>query len=125
MNTINERISYLIDRENLKKIQFAERVGLSQAYVSQICSGIRTPSDRLIADICREFNIRREWLENGEEPMRHPEPDADMAYLNALLASDDAETIRFIKKFLRTYTTLPAEDQRVIDNLIHTLLNQK
>ena len=125
MNTINDRISYLIDSEKLKKTQFAERVGLSQAYVSQICGGVRTPSDRTIADICREFNIRREWLETGEGPMRLPEPDEDLDYINRLLADDDAETVRFIKNFLRAYNDLSPADQKVIDNLIHTLTNQK
>ena len=125
MNTINDRISYLIDSEKLKKTQFAERVGLSQAYVSQICGGVRTPSDRTIADICREFNIRREWLETGEGPMKLPEPDEDLDYINRLLADDDAETARFIKKFLRAYNDLSPADQKIIDNLIHTLTNQK
>ena len=125
MNTINDRISYLIDSEKLKKTQFAERVGLSQAYVSQICGGVRTPSDRTIADICREFNIRREWLETGEGPMKLPEPDEDLDYINRLLADDDAETARFIKKFLRAYNDLAPADQKIIDNLIRTLTNQK
>ena len=125
MNTINDRISYLIDSEKLKKTQFAERVGLSQAYVSQICGGVRTPSDRTIADICREFNVRREWLETGEGPMRLPEPDEDLDYINRLLADDDAETVRFIRKFLRAYNDLSPADQKIIDNLIRTLTNQK
>lgn len=122
---MNNRIKRIIEDANISRSDFAKRIEVSQAFVSQMCSGAYKPSARTISVICREFNIRREWLENGEEPMRHPEPDADMAYLNTLLAGDDAETIRFIKKFLRTYTTLPAEDQRVIDNLIHTLLNEK
>ena len=125
MNTINDRISYLIDSEKLKKTQFAERVGLSQAYVSQICGGVRTPSDRTIADICREFNVRREWLETGEGPMKLPEPDEDLDYINRLLADDDADTVRFIKNFLRAYNDLSPADQKIIDNLIRTLTNQK
>lgn len=122
---MKNRIATVISDAKITKAEFAKRIEVSQPFVSQMCSGVANPSARTIANICREFHIRREWLENGEGPMRLPEPDADMAYLNALLSGDDAETIRFIKKFLRTYTTLPAEDQRVIDNLIHTLLNEK
>lgn len=122
---MNTRISLVVAGSGLTKTAFGKRIGVSQSMVSMLCNGSAKPSDRTITDICREFNIRREWLANGEDPMRHPEPDEDMDYLNTLLAGDDAETIRFIKKFLRTYTTLPAEDQRVIDNLIHTLLNEK
>lgn len=122
---MKNRIAAVISEARITKAEFAKRIEVSQPFVSQMCSGAANPSARTIANICREFHIRREWLENGEGPMRHPEPEDDMDFINALLAGDDAETIRFIKKFLRTYTTLPAEDQRVIDNLIHTLLSEK
>ena len=125
MPTINDRIVELIDEFGIKKIQFAERLGISTAYASQLCSGVRTPSDRTISDICREFHVRREWLETGEGPMRFPEPEEDLDYINRLLADDDAETVRFIKKFLRAYNDLSPADQKIIDNLIHTLTNQK
>lgn len=125
MPTINSRIVELIDNFGIKKIQFAEKLGISTAYASQLCSGVRTPSDRTIADISREFHVRREWLETGEGPMRLPEPDEDLDYINRLLADDDAETVRFIKNFLRAYNDLSPADQKIIDNLIRTLTNQK
>ena len=90
-----------------------------------MCSGARTPSDRILADICREFNVRREWLETGDGPMKLPEADEDLDYINRLLADDDAETVRFIKNFLRAYNDLSPADQKVIDDLIRTLTNQK
>lgn len=125
MPTINDRIVELIDEFGIKKIQFAERLGISTAYASQLCSGVRTPSDRTISDICREFHVRREWLEIGEGPMKLPEADEDLDYINRLLADDDAETVRFIKNFLRAYNDLSPADQKIIDNLIRTLTNQK
>lgn len=99
MPTINSRIVELIDNFGIKKIQFAEKLGISTAYASQLCSGVRTPSDRTIADICREFNVRREWLEAGEGPMKLPEADPDMEIVNDLLSdtpSPAAEIIRDI-----------------------------
>lgn len=126
INTINERIIRIIDEDcGGNRSEFARRLEITPTYAAQIYKGERIPGDRIISSISREFNVRREWLETGEGPMRLPEPEDDMDFINTLLAGDDAETIRFIKKFLRTYTTLPAEDQRVIDNLIHTLLNEK
>lgn len=125
MPTINDRIVELIEEFGIKKIQFAERLGISTAYASQLCSGVRTPSDRTISDICREFHVRREWLETGEGPMKLPEPDEDMGYINRLLADDDVETFRFIQKFFRAYNDLSPADQKIIDNLIRTLTNQK
>ena len=125
MNTINDRISYLIDSEKLKKTQFAERVGLSQAYVSQICGGVSTPRDRTIADICREFNVRREWLETGEGPMKLPEREEDLEIINVLLADTASPTADLIRNIWRTYRQLPPDHQKILDNFIATLLNQK
>ena len=125
MPTINSRIVELIDNFGIKKIQFAEKLGISTAYASQLCSGVRTPSDRTIADICREFNVRREWLESGEGPMRFPEPDEDLDYINDLLAGDSDEVVRFVRRFLRTYRELTPDRQKVMQDFISTLLNQK
>lgn len=125
MVNISDRISQVVKESGLTKTAFAKRINISQPYLSQLCGGGYTPSDRTIADISREFHVRREWLETGEGPMRLPEPEEDLDYINRLLADDDAETVRFIKNFLRAYNDLSPADQKIIDNLIRTLTNQK
>lgn len=65
MNTLNERIGTLISALGMKKTAFAERLNVSQAFISQVCSGIKQPSDRTISDICREFNVNEMWLREG------------------------------------------------------------
>lgn len=125
MVNISDRISQVVKESGLTKTAFAKRINISQPYLSQLCGGGYTPSDRTIADISREFHVRREWLETGEGPMKFPELDEDLDYINRLLADDDAETVRFIKKFLRAYNDLSPADQKIIDNLIRTLTNQK
>ena len=52
---MNDRINLLIQKLAISKTKFAERLNVSQAFVSQMCAGVREPSDRTIADICREF----------------------------------------------------------------------
>lgn len=66
---MKDRINLIIQCANISKTKFAERLNVSQAFVSQLCSGAREPSDRTIADICREFRIREEWLRTGEGDM--------------------------------------------------------
>lgn len=119
------RIAQIIEAEKITRAAFAKKIGVSAPFITQLCNGDANPSTRTIADICREFNIRREWLETGEGPMRLPEPEEDLDYINRLLADDDDETVRFIKKFLRAYNDLSPADQKIIDNLIRTLTNQK
>lgn len=71
-NTFLDRIRQFIDNSGLSKSAVAEKLGVSPAFISQMYSGVRTPSDRTIADICRVFDIREEWLRDGLEPMRSP-----------------------------------------------------
>lgn len=126
INTINDRIIQIIDEDcGGNRSEFARRLEITPTYAAQIYKGERIPGDRIVSSICREFNIRREWLENGEDPMRLPEPDEDMDYLNTLLAGDDADTVNFIKKFLRVYNTLTPSDRKVIEKLIRALLDDK
>lgn len=122
---MKHRIAQIIEAEKITRAAFAKKIGVSAPFITQLCNGDANPSTRTIADICREFNVRREWLETGEGPMKLPEADEDLDYINILLADDDAETVRFIKKFLRAYNDLTPADQKVIDNLIRTLTNQK
>lgn len=125
MTTFSDRLNQIISDSGLTKTAFAKRIEVSQGFVSQLCSGSFNPSPRTISAICREFNVSRDWLERGEGPMKLPEPDEDMDYLNTLLAGDDADTVNFIKKFLRVYNTLTPSDRKVIEKLIRALLDNK
>lgn len=66
---MKDRISLVIKNAKITKTEFAKRLNISQAFVSQMCSGVANPSDRTILDICREFRIREEWLRTGEGEM--------------------------------------------------------
>ena len=70
MSSMSERIAQCIKDSGLTKTAFANRINISQPHISKITLGESTPSDRTIADICREFNISEEWLRTGEGPMR-------------------------------------------------------
>lgn len=65
METINERIAFLISDLGISKTKFAERLNISPSFVTRICAGDKIPSDRTSSDICREFNVSLAWLEDG------------------------------------------------------------
>ena len=68
---MHTRISKIVSKSGLTKTDFAKRIGISQAFVSQLCSGAKIPSDRTITDICREFGVNEVWLRTGEgEPFQ-------------------------------------------------------
>lgn len=72
---MKERIKQVRQLNHLTQEIFAERIGITKSSVSLIESGKNNPSEQTIRAICREFGIRREWLELGHEPMK----EADMA----------------------------------------------
>ena len=66
MDTINQRIAWLIDEKyDRNRSKFAREIGITPAYAAQIYSGERIPSDRTISDISRECGVNRVWLETG------------------------------------------------------------
>jgi transcriptional regulator with XRE-family HTH domain len=61
--TIGQRI--IEARRQMSQEKFGEKIGLSKSAISNFEAGTRTPTDRVINDICREFNINEDWLRNG------------------------------------------------------------
>lgn len=65
MNTINERIKFVRKDNNLTQKQFADRILVTQSYLSRIESGKEIPNDKLIKLIALEFDVPTGWLETG------------------------------------------------------------
>ena len=99
LNTINDRIAYLIKDLGITKTKFAETINLSQPFVSAVCSGSKMPSDRTISDICREFNVSLAWLEDGEGEMyvqRSENERMAMLFTDVLAEADESTRKRVI-----------------------------
>lgn len=99
MGTVNDRIAYLIKDLGITKTKFAETINLSQPFVSAVCSGSKTPSDRTISDICREFNVSLAWLEDGVGEMyvqRSENERMAMMFADVLAEADESTRKRGI-----------------------------
>lgn len=113
---MNNRIKQVIESEKISRAEFAKRIEVSQAFVSQICSGVHNPSPRTISAICREFNIRREWLETGEGPMKLPEPEEDLDYINILVAQSNNPMKDLVRAILVAFDrATPQGKQAILD----------
>ena len=91
MNHLNERINYLIKSLGMKKTAFAEKLNVSQAFVSQLCSGVKQPSERTIQDICTKFNVNENWLRtgNGEMFIRLSRNDEIAKFVGELMKEEE------------------------------------
>ena len=92
MYNLNERISAVVVASGLNKSKFAESIKISQPFLSQICSGVKCPSDRTILDICREFNVNEHWLRTGEGEMflKLTRNDEIAAYVSRVMHDESA-----------------------------------
>ena len=62
---MKNRISEIRKQTGLTQEEFAKRINMSRNYIWMIEKGERTPADRTVSDICREFGVNRVWLETG------------------------------------------------------------
>lgn len=65
MNTINERIKTVRKDNNLTQKQFADRILVTQSYLSRLESGKEQPNEKLVKLIALEFDVPTGWLETG------------------------------------------------------------
>lgn len=126
INPINDRIIQIIDEDcGGNRSEFARRLEITPTYAAQFYKGERIPGDRIVSSICREFNIRREWLENGEKPMRHPEPESDLAYINHLVGKSSSPFPKLLKLALIAYDNADPEDRPALDRFAQSILDSR
>lgn len=64
-STIEDRILMVREKLELSQEEFGERIGVTKSTISLLERKLRNPSERVIRDICREFNINEDWFRNG------------------------------------------------------------
>lgn len=70
---MKDRIKKLREVLNLKQRELAERLDSSVSTIGMWETGERPVPKTRVYQICKEFHVRREWLENGEGEMFVPE----------------------------------------------------
>lgn len=119
---MKDRIEYVIKSSNIKKVDFAKRLNLSQAFVSQMCSGVAKPSDRTIQDICREFGCNEVWLRTGEgEPFKERSREEEIMRfaVQTLKGSDE-----FRKAMVSMFAKLDPEDWANLEKIYRKLAEE-
>lgn len=119
---MKERILRIRKESKLTQDVFAERLGLSKNFVWMLEKGERVPSDRTIADICREFNVNKEWLLTGNGDIYDMPEDETAAVVSELLEEDNP-FYELIVGIMKTYQGLDSKSQELLKNLGKQLLD--
>ena len=119
---MHTRINEIVKKSGLTKTDFAKRLGLSQPFVSRICNGESTPSDRTISDICREFGCDEIWLRTGEgEPFRQETRQEQIMRFAVQTVKGSDE---FRKSFVSMLAKLDPEDWENLSKIYRKLLDE-
>ena len=117
---MNTRIEQIIAALNIKKVDIANRLGVSQPFVSELCSGRKGPSDRTISDICREFNVNEKWLRTGEGEMFNQITQSEkMAAFLADITANEEDS--FKRQFVEVLAELEPEDWKFLERMARKL----
>lgn len=122
---MNERIKEIRKFHKLTQTDFANKLGLSQNFITQLETGSKKPSDRTVSDICRVFSINEKWLRSGEGEMKlELTKNQEIAqFLNDVMAEDDED---FRKNFIEVLASLNENEwkafasitRRIVDDFI-------
>ena len=65
------RLKKYMEETNIKQIDLAKRTGMSRGSISNIMSGKRTPSEKLLAELSKMSGRSINWWLFGEEEYRN------------------------------------------------------
>lgn len=114
---MNERIKILRKSLNMTQDEFSSRIKLSRNFIAQIESGAKSPSDRTISDICREFNINEEWLRTGTPPMK-TDQDIEFSDICFKIGVQDEKA----KNAIMNYWKLSESDRRLFWGFLEKII---
>jgi transcriptional regulator with XRE-family HTH domain len=77
---IQVRIAKVRENLNISQEDFGTALGVTKSTISLLETQKREPSERLLRDICREFNVNEDWLRTGAGGEENMFLSEDMQY---------------------------------------------
>lgn len=120
MSTINERVQAVINATQLSKAKFAAPIHVTPQFLSAVCNGKSSLSERTIKDICREYGVDEIWLRDGIGEMFTPRTrETEIVNFCADLLGPDATEDQ--KKLVANLGKLTPEQWSFLYDIIKTL----
>lgn len=113
---LNERIKELRTILGLSAEKFGSRVGVTRSAISRIENGVVNVTEQMILSICREFNVREEWLRNGNGEMFLDFTEDEFLKAANILSND-----AFVRSLTIEYWKLDEDSKKLFRNFIHKL----
>ena len=124
MDAFGERIENLIKQLGITKTKFAEKLSVSQPYISKIIISGYVPSDRLIEDICEKFNANEKWLRSGEGEMfiRKTRSETIADFMVDMLNEEEPS---YKRRLIEALAELSTDEWKLLENITLKLAEKK
>lgn len=123
---IGTRVKKVRLRKGISQEQFGEIIGIKKAAVSKIENGENSLSKGNLLAICRQFNVNKEWLINGNGEMFTPKSKEDEIrnFFESAISSD-SDIAKIQRKFISTLVSLDEEEWIVLDRFMKHYIYSK
>jgi len=92
-NMIGKRINEVRKKMGLNQGEFGEHLGCGRSNISQIETGLFSPTARSLAALKSKFNVSLDWLFSGEGSMFIEEKEKNIDLLDFQEYSNDIKTM--------------------------------
>lgn len=118
---MNERFKKVRLMAGLSQEEFGKKIGIeSRGHISALESGNKNITDRIVNDVCREFNVNEEWIRtgNGEPTIKRTRRQEIGAFANEVMDLPD-ENIK--KRLIEALVKLDERDWETIAKIADSL----
>lgn len=121
---MNTRIEIVRKHIGLSRAAFGNRIGVSGDVINNLERGRVEIKDHIIKLICKEFNVREEWLRDGTGEMfiELDKEDMLMEWAGRVLGS---ETSAFKKKFVKMLMSLSEDEWEFLERKAKELVEDE
>lgn len=119
---IKERIKQIRKSKDLTQVEFGKLIGVKGNTITNYETGLRTPTDAVINNICKTFGVDEEWLRtgNGDMFVDMDLEDELMHWAGTVLAS---ESDNFKKRFVRMLSKLSEDEWELLAKMAQELVD--
>lgn len=119
--TIGVRIKEVRSRLGMTQGEFAARLGMKGASLSNYEVGRVLPPDSTITSICREYGVSEAWLRRGEGEMMGPEDENRelTLFFDTVLASTPVD---FRRRMVAALSRLPDDRWDILEEFVKELV---
>ena len=121
---MKDRIKKLRKELGLTQEDFAEKIQLKRNTITTWEMGTRVPGERVINDICRIFNVNKDWLCDGKGNMFNKSSNEEQIamWVNDLLSEEKDE---FKIRLISALTQLNDEQWKLVEDMARKLLDEQ